>query len=100
VSILVVGVDCRRDVIDTVIRLRLRSIDMVVTERGDGRGRYVTSALTEVCDVAVVLAPPLHRIKSATRLTSRADIRSSTGLHLVIEPTPGRTGLIVEPNPP
>ncbi len=100
VSILVVGVDCPRDVIDAVIRLRLRSIDVVVAERGDGRGREVTSALTEVCDVAVVLAPPLHRIKSATRLTARAHIRSSTDLYLVIEPTPGRTGLIVEPNPP
>jgi ComEC/Rec2-related protein len=100
VSILVVGVDCPRDMIDAVIRLRLRSIDVVVTERGDGRGRLVTSALTEVCDVAVVVAPPLHRIKRATRLTSLAYVRSSTGLDLVIEPTPGRTGLTVEPNPP
>ncbi len=98
VSILVVGADCPRDVIDTVIRLRLRSIDVVVTERGDGRGRLVTSALTEICEVAVILAPPLHRIKPATRLTSRAFIRSSTGLDLVIEPTTARTGLIVEPN--
>lgn len=98
-SVLVVGTDCSRDVIDTVIRLRLRSIDMVVIERGDVQARVITSALTDVADVAVVLAPPLHRVKPATRLTGPAVIRGPAGFELVVEPTPNRKGLIVQPTP-
>lgn len=95
-TVLMVGAECSRDLVDTVLRLRIRSIDIVVTERGDGQARVIASALTEVTEVDVVLGPPLHRIRSATRLTGPLQIHGPGGLHGLIEPSPTRTRLRLE----
>lgn len=96
-SVLIVESSADDRLASSLLNHRIRSIDVVVTESGGGRGAAATSAVMELTTVGKVLAPPLHRIIGARRLTAGVVIDTTVG-PLTVEPVDGR--LVVTPAEP
>jgi len=82
-SVLIVGDGAQTSAVDAVINSRLTHVDMLITERGDATAGHVVTALTEAAEIERVLAPSLHRIRGATRVTAETVIESAWGSIIV-----------------
>lgn len=95
VSVLIIGHGCRDGVVETLIRRGVFDYDLVVAAQGGGTARRVVAALMDIDGDTMVLAPPLHRIKSATRVTEPFVIRLAGDMVIRVEPQPTGTGLYI-----
>ena len=77
-SVLVVA-DPSPAALDAVLASRVNRVDIIVTERGDSRAATIVGALAELIDTAVILAPPQHRIRGATRITEPTTVETEWG---------------------
>jgi competence protein ComEC len=78
-SVLILSTDASEQVVESAIEHNIGRIDVVVSERGDAQRARLVTALIEVTDVELVLAPPLHRIRGATRLEQEQVIITGWG---------------------
>ena len=92
-SVLVVTREADRRLLDSILDVRIRQIDIVVSESGGGEAATVSRAVAELAAVGIVLGPPQHRIVGATRVTS--DLLIETG-QAVVRITTSPTSLTVE----
>lgn len=93
VGVLVVR-DPRSSAVDAVLASRVGPIDVLITERGDAMAARIVDALIEVTHPALVLAPPRHRIRGATRVTEPLAVTTGWGA-VEVEPEPAGAGLVV-----
>jgi competence protein ComEC len=94
-SVLVIPKGCSVTILDELLARRIESVDVVVTESGDRTAGRLVTAVTEVVDVEIVLAPSLHRIRGASRVTKRRELTTGYGIVVIDQ---GLTGnrLVVE----
>ncbi len=93
-SVLLIPGDCSSTLIDELLVNNIGTIDVVITESGGrGAGRLVT-AVGETAEVGVILAPPMHRIKGATRVTSTRHIETAWTT-IVVDVPDEATGLVI-----
>ncbi|MEM9131709.1 MAG: ComEC/Rec2 family competence protein [Actinomycetota bacterium] len=83
-GVLVVEADADRRLLTSILEHRITTIGVVVAERGSGPAGSVAVSVTEVTTTGRLLAPPLHRLQGAHRVTDDAAL--GTGRHrLVVE---------------
>jgi len=92
-SVLVVR-DPQPSALDAVLASGIGSVDVMITERGDLLSARIVVALMEVVEPAMVLAPPQHRIRGATRVTEEMMVATGWG-DVIVEPEPAGAGLVV-----
>ena len=88
-SVLVVGGEATIDGVEQCRRSGIRSVDLVLAERGDRSAGRVIGALGEVIDLGVIRAPPQHRLVGARRVVETLSTATSAGL---LEARPGDDG--------
>lgn len=93
-SVMVVPAQTGPEVLDDLLRHRVREVGVVVSVSGRGRGALVARAVTELCSVGVVLAPPQHRVVGATRVTGPVVILTG-GSVVEVRPEPHRLGVTI-----
>lgn len=83
--VLVVEADADRRLLDSILALRIRRIEVVVAERGSGPAGDVALGVVELTSTGRLLAPRLHRLPGAYRVTESLTL--ATGLHVLqVEP--------------
>lgn len=93
-SVLVLSSGADDRLLESVIRLRLGTVDAVVVETGGRTISELVNELRDVIAIGAVLAPPQHRVVGGTRLLEPTEVRVS-GTTLQIRPT-GDDNLTVE----
>ena len=72
----------------------IRSVDVVVAERGSVTTARLATAFADVVQIRVVLAPPQHRIIGARRLLEPVEVYAAGAL-IAVAPSPDRNELLV-----
>ncbi len=73
VSTLILERSCGPDLVDAVLVARIRSVELVVIEGGAANEASV-AAIRDVAAVQTVLAPPLHNLIDARRVSAPVDL--------------------------
>ena len=98
-SVLVVGADGDRRLVDTVVASRIIAVDVVVIEGGTGAGAALARSILAVTEPDAVVAPPLHRVIGARRTTTAIEVPTMAG-PLQIEPDGTRLRIDVDDERP
>ncbi len=80
--------------VDAVLASGVDRADVVIAERGDATAAGIVGALVDVVDATTVLAPPRHRIRGATRVTTPIRVMTDWGV-VSVEPESVGAGLVV-----
>jgi hypothetical protein len=86
VSVLVVAESADRRLAASLVTAGIDTVDIVILERGDRTMRPVAEAVVELLNPSIVLAPRLHQIVGARRVTDPLSITSgSTELRVTVD---------------
>ena len=97
VSVLLVSPDAWDRSVEDCMNAGIRSVDVVVVERGSATSARLVTALTDVVRARIVLAPPQHRVIGARRLLEPAEVYVA-GATISLTPSPDRVELLVSVN--
>ncbi|MFT7599986.1 MAG: competence protein ComEC [Acidimicrobiales bacterium] len=95
-SVLVVSSEARRGLADEILATRIDGVDVLVLVRADSTTRELSQAIIDLVDPSLTLAPPLHRVVGAKRVTDQLVIGVGDG---AITLTPHSTRLEVSTAP-
>lgn len=84
-SVLVVRSDADDHLLDSLLRARIKEVDILVLESGNRRMSRLISELVQVLDARAIVAPTLHRVVGAQRLLSPLTVKFEDGAVLYIE---------------
>ena len=93
---LVVSSEARRGLADEILATRIDGVDVLVLVRADSTTRELSQAIIDLVDPSLTLAPPLHRVVGAKRVTDQLVIGVGDG---AITLTPHSTRLEVSTAP-
>jgi competence protein ComEC len=82
-SVLVIDAGADDDLLAALLTHRILSIDVVITESGQGRAGDVAGGVRSLVPVGVFLAPSHHRIVGATRVTTDLELATAHGVVVV-----------------
>ncbi len=93
-SVLVVGSGATDSSIGSCFDAGIRSVDVVVMQRGSARAARLVTGLGEVVSLGFVAAPPQHRVVGGTRQLEAVEIPTGAG-SLAVTPSADGTELEV-----
>ncbi len=80
--------------IDGLLLSGIDEIDVVISQQGNQQAAQTVTGLGDVADVGIVLAPPRHRIRGATRVTAPVSVPTASG-PITVAPDDGGSRLII-----
>jgi len=91
-SVLILNSDVDKYDLDDYIKNGYGEVDLIISESGTRNTSIVVQAFYEVGISKQILAPPLHDIPSATRVTQDSEVETSAGL-IALQPDKKNLGI-------